>query len=40
MEKNYINFKNLEVLIMDEADKLLEDGHEVKINYLLKSFPK
>ena len=23
-----INFKKLEILIMDEADKILEDGHE------------
>ena len=28
-KKDIINFKKLEMLIMDEADKILEDGHEV-----------
>lgn len=26
--KNLLNFRKLEMLIMDEADKLLEDGNE------------
>lgn len=25
---------------MDETDKLLEDGHETKLNYILSSLPK
>lgn len=25
---------------MDEADKLLDDGNEVKLNYILTSLPK
>lgn len=40
IEKQALNLKKLEMLIMDEADKLLEDGHEVKINYILSSLPK
>ena len=28
------------MLIMDEADKLLEDGHEVKLNHILGHLPK
>lgn len=27
-KREVINFKKLEMLIMDEADKILEDGHE------------
>lgn len=40
IDKQAFNFKRLEMLIMDEADKLLEDGHEVKLNYILNSLPK
>lgn len=28
-KKEAIKFKKLEMLIMDEADKILDDGHEV-----------
>jgi ATP-dependent RNA helicase DDX55/SPB4 len=40
MEKKILNFRNLEMLIMDEADKLLEDGHEVKLNTILSALPR
>ena len=29
IEKNLLNFKNLEILIMDEADKLLDTSNEI-----------
>lgn len=28
------------MLIMDEADKLLEDGNAVKLNYILSGLPR
>lgn len=40
IEKQALSFKKLEVFIMDEADKLLEDGHEVKLNSILSMLPK
>ena len=40
MEKGELSFKQLEMLVMDEADKLLEDGHANKINYILSALPK
>jgi superfamily II DNA/RNA helicase len=27
-KKDFVSFKKLEILVMDEADKILEDGHE------------
>jgi len=35
-----ISFKKLELLIMDEADRLLLQGHEVKLTTILNSLPK
>jgi ATP-dependent RNA helicase DDX55/SPB4 len=39
-EKSNLNFKDLQLLILDEADKMLELGYEAKLNYLLSKFPK
>ena len=33
-------YRDLEILILDEADKMLELGYEVKLTYLLSKFPK
>ncbi|CDW71079.1 dead-box atp-dependent rna helicase 18-like [Stylonychia lemnae] len=38
--KNLLNFKRLEMLIMDEADKLLEDGNENQLSNILMTLPK
>lgn len=38
--KNLLNFRQLEMLIMDEADKLLEDGNETQMSHLLSVLPK
>lgn len=35
-----INFKKLEILIMDEADKILEDGHETQISHIMNVLPR
>ena len=35
-----LNFKMLEVLIMDEADKLLDSGNEMKLQHILQQLPK
>jgi superfamily II DNA/RNA helicase len=40
MEKQELNFKKLDMLVMDEADKLLEDGHETKISYIINTMPR
>ena len=32
IHKEALNFRKLEILIMDEADKLLEHGHELHLN--------
>ena len=40
LEKKVISLKNLEILIMDEADKMLEVDHEVKITNILSSMPR
>jgi ATP-dependent RNA helicase DDX55/SPB4 len=39
-QKEVISFKKLEVLIMDEADKILEDGHETQISHILAVLPR
>jgi ATP-dependent RNA helicase DDX55/SPB4 len=39
-ERLNLNFKDLQLLILDEADKMLELGYEAKLNYLLSKFPK
>jgi ATP-dependent RNA helicase DDX55/SPB4 len=40
LDKKELNLRSVEMLIMDEADKLLEDDHEVKINSILSQLPK
>ena len=40
MEQKALNLRKVEVLIMDEADKLLCDGENVKLNYILRELPK
>jgi len=40
IQRNILNFKKLEMLIMDEADKLLEHGNEVKMQTILEQLPK
>jgi len=40
MQKQAFNFRKLEVLIMDEADKLLEDGHNLNLDHILGMLPK
>lgn len=39
-DKLKLSFKNVEILIIDEADKMLEFGYESKITNLLEKFPK
>jgi superfamily II DNA/RNA helicase len=34
-KREVLSFKKLEVLVMDEADKILEDGHETQISHIL-----
>ena len=38
--KDLISFKKIEVLIMDEADRLLETGNENMLQQLLGALPK
>ena len=40
IEKNALNFKKLEMLILDEADKLLDSNNQVKMQTILDSLPK
>jgi ATP-dependent RNA helicase DDX55/SPB4 len=40
MERCELSFKDLQILILDEADKMLELGFENKITQLLEHFPK
>lgn len=40
IEKNALNFKRLEIFVMDEADKLLDSGNEIKMNSIMLSLPK
>lgn len=39
-QSELISFKKLELLIMDEADRLLIQGHEVKLTTVFNSLPK
>jgi ATP-dependent RNA helicase DDX55/SPB4 len=39
-KREVISFKKLEVLVMDEADKILEDGHETQISHILQVLPR
>lgn len=38
--KGALNFKTLEVFVMDEADKLLDSGNEIKLQHILQQLPK
>jgi superfamily II DNA/RNA helicase len=39
-ERQILSLRKLEYLILDEADKLLEQGHEVHLNTVLGMMPK
>jgi ATP-dependent RNA helicase DDX55/SPB4 len=39
-DKVQLNFKDLQLLILDEADKMLELGYEAKLNHILSKCPK
>lgn len=39
-KREVIIFKKMEMLIMDEADKILEDGHETQISHILSMLPR
>jgi superfamily II DNA/RNA helicase len=39
-KREVISFKKLEILVMDEADKILEDGHETQISHILSVLPR
>ena len=39
-KRNEVSFKRLEVLVMDEADKILEDGHETQVSHILGVLPR
>lgn len=40
MERGNLNFKNLKMLVLDEADRMLDMGFVNDIEYLMKSLPK
>lgn len=40
IEKHALSFRKLEMLIMDEADKLLMQGHEIHLSSILQTMPK
>ena len=40
IEKNALNFKRLEIFVMDEADKLLDQGNEIKMISIMLKLPK
>jgi len=40
IEKNALNFKRLEIFVMDEADKLLDQGNEIKMNSIMSNLPR
>ena len=39
-DKQVLSLRKLEFLVLDEADKLLEQGHEVHLNTVLGMMPK
>ncbi len=39
-EKTKLSFRDLQILILDEADKMLELGYERKVNNLIEKLPK
>ena len=40
MSKNALNMKSLEILVLDEADKLLDQGNEIKMQSILETLPR
>lgn len=40
IEKSALNFKRLEIFVMDEADKLLDQGNEVKMTSIMNHLPR
>ena len=40
IEKKVLNFSKLEVLVMDEADKMMDKAHEVQMQSVLQLLPK
>ena len=41
VERNVLDLKKMEVMIVDEADKVLAEGsNEIKMEYILNQFPK
>jgi ATP-dependent RNA helicase DDX55/SPB4 len=39
-KRETISFKKIEILVMDEADKILEDGHESQISHIMSVLPR
>ena len=35
IEKNSLDFRRLEIFVMDEADKLLDQGNEIKMTSII-----
>lgn len=40
IEKSALDFRKLEMLVLDEADKLLDCGNEVKMKQILDQLPR
>jgi ATP-dependent RNA helicase DDX55/SPB4 len=40
IEKSALDFRKLEIFVMDEADKLLDQGNELKMHTILMQLPK
>ena len=40
IERKALNFSKLEVLVMDEADKMLDQSNVVKVQSVLQLLPK
>lgn len=39
-EKEALSLRKIEVVILDEADKLMEQGHEMHLTHILQKLPK
>ncbi|TNV81361.1 hypothetical protein FGO68_gene16313 [Halteria grandinella] len=39
-KREVVSFKKLEILVMDEADKILEDGHETQVSHIMSVLPR
>ena len=40
VNRKALSFQKLEVLVMDEADKMMEQSNEIKMNHMLSMLPK